>query len=217
MTTSMRDEILNSVRQSCNASSAQAVDDRIGLRQPNVVPARGGGGDKISHVTFVEEAGLAGADIECVDALKGVPAALAAYLKQQESGGNLRLATDPLMQDIPWEQELFLKPASGAATGEDGVGVSIALAGIAETGSVMMASSPERPAMLNVLPLINVVLLPESRIVGNYEQSLNLVRGNMPRMVTYITGPSRTADIELELLMGAHGPQRLLIMLIGEA
>ena len=84
-----------------------------------------------------------------------------------------------------------------------------------------MASSPDNPAMHAFVPLVHMVILPESRISGNYEAVWADLRHQfgaqvMPRMLNMITGPSRTADIEQTLLMGAHGPQSLLIMVIGD-
>src|SRR3546814_17374947 len=89
-----------------------------------------------------------------------------------------------------------------------------AFAGIAETGTVMMASGPDAPITLNFLPENHVVVLRASQVAGTYEEAWQRLReargrGVMPRAVNLITGPSRTGDIEQTILLGAHGPRRL--------
>ncbi|MBV8398314.1 MAG: LUD domain-containing protein, partial [Acetobacteraceae bacterium] len=90
-----------------------------------------------------------------------------------------------------------------------------------ETGTVMLPSSPERPTTLNLLAETEIVLLRTSRIVGAYEEAWDLLRaergggdGFMPRNVMLVTGPSRSADIEQALELGAHGLRRLHVVLI---
>ncbi len=196
-------------------SVVETVNSRITDRQPNVVPARGGAGrDAASHATFIEEAKRAGAIIERAANKAEIPAIIAQVLQNQNVPGSLRLGNDPFMADIPWDKAPLLVTNTGPAEPDDPVGVNVAIAGIAETGTILLASSADSPSMINMLPLINIALLPESRLMGNYEQSLELIRENMPRMASFVTGPSRTADIELELLMGAHGPQELVIILV---
>ncbi len=87
----------------------------------------------------------------------------------------------------------------------------------------MLTSGPERPTTLNFLPETHIVLLTADQVVGGMEEAWAKLRerygrGVMPRTVNLITGPSRSADIEQTLQMGAHGPRRLHIILVdGEA
>ncbi len=212
-----REQILKVIRRATKArgqGNPDAVRKRLTATRANIVPHRGRPDNKIMKETFIDEAQAAGAQVSCLSALGGVPVTLAGYLQQHGQNGLVRIGSDPLLSAIPWQAESFLTVQSGPATGTDQTGLNLALAGIAETGTVLMASSPQSPAMVNLLPLSHIVLLPASRLVGNYEQTIELIGDNMPRMATYITGPSRTADIEQKLLMGAHGPQRLFILLI---
>jgi L-lactate dehydrogenase complex protein LldG len=80
----------------------------------------------------------------------------------------------------------------------------------------MLRSGPDAPTTLNFLPDTNIVLIAAGRIVGAYEEAWALLRsaGAMPRTVNFITGPSRSADIEQTLQLGAHGPRRLHILLV---
>ena len=105
----------------------------------------------------------------------------------------------------------------------DLVSVQQAFAAVAETGTLMLPSDPKRPTTLNLLSDTAIVVLRTSRVVGPYEDAWDLLRrerkdamtgGFMPRNVMLVTGPSRSADIEQTLELGAHGPRRLHVVLI---
>ena len=111
----------------------------------------------------------------------------------------------------------LLEIREGRAQGTDAVSLQQGFAGIAETGTLMLPSGPDRPTTLNILSDTEIVVLRASRIVGAYEAAWDLLRvelGGMPRNVMLVTGPSRSADIEQALELGAHGPRRLHIVLI---
>ena len=81
------------------------------------------------------------------------------------------------------------------------------------------ASGPEHPTTLNFLPEDHVVVLRESRIVPHLEDAwamLRKERATMPRTVNLICGPSKTSDVELVILEGAHGPRRLHVVVVWE-
>ncbi len=106
-----------------------------------------------------------------------------------------------------------------AARGDDMVGISGAFCGIAETGTLMLLSGPETPASVSLLPETHVALLPVTRIVARMEDAWALARrehARLPRAVNFVSGPSRTADIEQTVTLGAHGPYRVLIVLTRE-
>ena len=110
----------------------------------------------------------------------------------------------------------MLRLREGRASASDMVSVQHGFAGIAETGTLMLPSGPERPTTLNLLADTAVVVLRASRVVGAYEEAWDMLRaaGAMPRNVMLVTGPSRSADIEQTLELGAHGPRRLHVLLI---
>ena len=95
----------------------------------------------------------------------------------------------------------------------------MAFAGIAETGTLMLLSAPATPTTLAFLPETSLVVLPTERILRAYEDGLALLRQEhaaLPRSINFITGPSRSGDIEQTLQLGAHGPRRLCVLLVDE-
>lgn len=158
-----------------------------------------------------------------VPSADGVPGAVADYLAAQNLPSEFAMAPHPELQALPWSSRPLLHIREDRAEGTDLVGVQQAFAAIAETGTLMLPSAPERPTTLNLLPDTSIAVLRASRVVGAYEDAWDLLRteavpqpsgGFMPRNVMLVTGPSRSADIEQTLELGAHGPRRLHVVLI---
>ena len=120
---------------------------------------------------------------------------------------------------MPWSERPLMKIRRGRPEGSDLAGLSGCLAAVAETGTIMIASGPESPSTLNFLPDTHIAVVKASQVVGTYEDGWDRVRraGPMPRTVNFITGPSRTADIELKIQLGAHGPRRLHLVVVDGA
>jgi L-lactate dehydrogenase complex protein LldG len=149
--------------------------------------------------------------------LDAVPGAVADYLATQNLPGSVIMAPHPELQAIPWSARPLLDIREGRAQGTDAVSVQHGFAGIAETGTLMLPSSPERPVTLNLLADTEIVVLRAASVVGAYEEAWDRLRaeiGAMPRNVMLVTGPSRSADIEQTLELGAHGPRRLHVVLV---
>jgi L-lactate dehydrogenase complex protein LldG len=168
---------------------------------------------------FIEEAERVDTTTARIGQWNEVPAAIADYLKGMNLPASLKVAPDPALQDIPWADESLLEITTGPARDGDRVSVTSAFAGVAETGTVVLLSGPDSPTTLNFLPEAHIVVFPVSRIVGTYEEVWARIRsrfdnGTLPRAVNWITGPSRTGDIEQTLLLGAHGPRLLHILLV---
>ena len=99
----------------------------------------------------------------------------------------------------------------------DLVGITGAFCAIAETGTLMTVTGPRTPATASLLPETHIALVAASRIVRGMEEAWQLARtelGKLPRAVSFISGPSRTADIEQTVTLGAHGPYRVHIILV---
>jgi L-lactate dehydrogenase complex protein LldG len=102
----------------------------------------------------------------------------------------------------------------GEAPELDGAEVSQASYGLADTGSVVLASSPEEPRARSLLPAVHVSLLREVRILPGLAELFDAVGGDLPSALAIVTGPSRSADIEQQLVVGVHGPGEVHVVLL---
>jgi L-lactate dehydrogenase complex protein LldG len=197
----------------------QAVADRIASPPKHPLPARtqhSAHDLREQFRSFLEGQSATVIDVATIDA---IPATVANYLRDKNLALRLRMGTDPVLAKLPWHKEPALERLSGAAAGTDDAGLSVARAGVSETGTLVLTSGPDNPVTINFLPETHIVVLAESDIVGAYEHAWTKIRGHfgagqMPRTVNFISGPSRTADIASKLVMGAHGPRRLCVILV---
>ncbi len=156
---------------------------------------------------------------------RDVPAAIADYLASQNLPTEMAIAPHPELRAIDWSSRPMITLREGRAEASDLVAVQHGYAAIAETGTLMLPASPQRPTTLNLLCDTEIVVLRASRVVGAMEEAWDMLRyeregmvaGNfLPRNVMFVTGPSRSADIESTLELGAHGPRRLHVVLIDD-
>ena len=171
------------------------------------------GGDLIAR--FRAKAEAASSTTDRVASEREVPAAVARYLealKLPKSG-----CIWPSLAHLEWQGAgLALEPR--AAKGEDLVGVTGVFCALAETGTLMMCSGADTPASASLLPETHIAVVPVARVVPHMEDGWDLLRaeqGSLPRAVNFISGPSRTADIEQTIVLGAHGPYRVHIVVVG--
>jgi len=152
--------------------------------------------------------------VEAVETAAAVPGAIARYL--QSEGLPRAAVVWPELAQCDWEGAGIAAEAR-AARADDGVGITGCFCALAETGTLLQLSAPQRPAATSLLPPVHVAVLPAARIVATMEDAWMLLRceqGRMPRAANFISGPSRTADIEQTLVLGAHGPCRVHIVVI---
>jgi L-lactate dehydrogenase complex protein LldG len=95
-----------------------------------------------------------------------------------------------------------------------GAGVSRALYGLADTGSVVLAASPDEPRARSLVPAVHVSLLAEDRILAGLAELFEAVGDDLPSALAIVTGPSRSADIEQRLVVGVHGPGEVHVVLL---
>lgn len=148
------------------------------------------------------------------------PAAIAGavgdYLAAQRLPPRLCAAPHPLLAGAAWPADWQV--ASRRAQREDRVSLAVAFCGVAETGSLVLLSGTDSPTTLNFLPDDFLCVLQQDRIVPRLEDAWALLRaerGSLPRATNLVTGPSRTADVEQTIQLGAHGPRRLHVLLLG--
>ena len=222
--TDSRAEILGRLRRSLKAVAetpgrGEAVQARIGAKARGPVPARSDLPRREMVTLFVEQAEAVATSVARVAGDGEVPQAVADYLKGHNLPAEIRISPDPALEGLAWSEQPLLKVESGRARLEDATSVTAAVAGVAETGTLMLASGPTAPTTLNFLPENHIVVLRASQVVGPYEDAWDRLRaangeGRLPRTVNFITGPSRTGDIEQTIQMGAHGPRRLHVILV---
>lgn len=205
-------------RQEPGAAQRDSVRQRLQQHPRNCVPARGQLEPAAREDLFIRMAQEASAEVVALNSLAELPRAVADTL---ESGGmrELVLASDEVLTGLNWAgvHEQVHCQQRVAQVGDE-ASLTRAFAGIAETGTLLLYSRPDSPTTLNFLPDTHLVVLQRKDIVGVYEETWDRLRahcsGRLPRTVNLITGPSRSADIEQTLQLGAHGPRRLVIYLV---
>lgn len=220
-----RDAILAKIRASLAASSNDAerraeIDTRLTRLPRGVIPARGQLEGEAKTDLFEKRAGKVSASVERVASIADVPAAVSDYLRAKNLPASVRLGADKRLAGMPWAKQRALELKQGRSDGHDEVGVSHAFGGIAETGTLVMTSGADNPSTINFLPEHHIVVVDVDEIDGDMEAVLARVRkkfgkGNMPRTLNFITGPSRSGDIEQKIVLGAHGPRALHIIIVG--
>jgi L-lactate dehydrogenase complex protein LldG len=217
-----REDILGGIRKALKRgrlddASTVALRARLEDPQRNLIPARATVLDDAARIDlFVAMAEEVQTTVDRVACLADVPGAVALYLASENLPAELVMAPDPTLDAIPWNERPLLRLRRGKAAPGDQVSVTPAFAGIAETGTLMLTSGPETPTTLNFLPDTHIVVLRADQVLPHYEEGWSRLRarGAMPRTVNFITGPSRTGDIEQRIQLGAHGPRRLHIVLV---
>lgn len=220
---SARDEVFGSIRRSLGVTGREATrrlaaEARLGQAPRGVVPARGQVDREARIALMADRATAAHATVAVLDAMHAVPAEIARFLRDGNAPATVRMGDDPELADLPWA-ETALTVASGRSRGGDLNAVSRAFAGVAESGTLALVSGTANPTTLNFLPDNHVVVLKADDLAGDIETVFDRLRERygstaMPRTLNFITGPSRSGDIEQTLVLGAHGPRRLHVVIV---
>jgi L-lactate dehydrogenase complex protein LldG len=213
---SARDNILGRIRAARGVgptptdAERAAVEGRIRLHPVETRPRM----EWALVPRFKEQCIRMSSTVDEIASMGDVPNAVARFLS------NTRLP----MRAVAWPEIARLDwTASGVsidarpARGDDLVGITGAHLAIAETGTLMLLSGPETPAATSLLPETHIAVVPQGRIVKAMEEAWALTRqerGDLPRAVNFVSGPSRTADIEGQLQLGAHGPYRVHVIVV---
>ena len=216
---SSREDILGRVRAGLgrNATNAAAAREQVlaalANRGHGPKPAMDGTPRALLERFRLKSEALAStADVVAREA--DVPAAVARYLT------SMKLAKSavawPALATLDWAAAGLAVAARGAR-GDDLVGITGCFCAVAETGTLMLCSSPDTPAAVSLLPETHIALVHVKRIVACMEDAWALARkelGTLPRAVNFISGPSRTGDIEQTIVLGAHGPYRVHLIIV---
>ncbi|MBB3255653.1 L-lactate dehydrogenase complex protein LldG [Paraburkholderia bannensis] len=218
-TTAARRSILARIRAAQGRDAAPAPHEREAVadylaRHPQG-PRPPLEGDLVAH--FVEQAKKMATTVDEVAQLADVPAAAARYL------ASLKLPT----QAVAWKSlespESFDWTGAGLSVefrkpeDRDLVGLTGCFCATAETGTLVLLSGPHTWASGALLPETHIAVVSASRIVAGHEDAFALMRaerGELPRAVNFVSGPSRTGDIEQTIILGAHGPYRVHVIVV---
>lgn len=219
---SSRDDILGRVRARLGRNATNALPALAAIETTLAAHAQG-----LRPAVPVEKVALAArfcdkslaqsSTLDRVATLAEAPAAIARYL----AGLNLSpcAVVWPSLAALDW-RAAGIEVAARGAQDSDLVGITGCFCAIAETGTLMACSAPDHPATVSLLPETHIALVPMSRIVPGMEDAWNLARaelGSLPRAVNFISGPSRTGDIEQTIVLGAHGPYRVHLVIVEDA
>jgi L-lactate dehydrogenase complex protein LldG len=190
---------------------------RVAAHRRNLIPARATMLDHAGQIDlFVAMALEVQATVTRVPSAEAVPEAVTRYLAAENLPAELVMGPDPSLGDVPWERTPLLRIRRGRAESNDAVSLTSCFAAMAETGTLMLLSGPQTPTTLNFLPDTHIAVVRADQVVATYEDGWDRLRAEtaLPRVVNFITGPSRTGDIEQRIVLGAHGPRRLHIVVI---
>jgi len=222
---SSRDTVFATIRRGLGVTGGEAarrtaVHERLSAHARGPIPARGQLSPEERISLFRSMVAAAAGTTTRVVNPANVPREVAALLRNHNLPLVVRRGDDPRLTALPWDQERTLTVATGASDGSDLASVSHAFGAVAESGTLMLLSGSDNPTTLNFLPDTHIVLVSAEDVAGDYESLWERLRarygaGTMPRTVNLITGPSRSADIGQTLILGAHGPRRLHVIVVG--
>jgi L-lactate dehydrogenase complex protein LldG len=206
-----RESILSRLEQSLGKGAQDETCLTERLRAAAGGPKPAVSGDLLEH--FTTRACALGSEVVRCARHDDVPNAVAAYLAHHHLP---RTAVCwPEVASWPWHLA-GISIHNRAAAADDLVGITGVFCAVAETGTLVTLSGPATPPSVSLLPETHIAIVDASQLVAHYEDAWMRLRqaGRPPRAVNFISGPSRTADIEQTITLGAHGPYRVLIVLV---
>jgi L-lactate dehydrogenase complex protein LldG len=152
-----------------------------------------------------------------------IPGAAARYLDTLDLPASLAAQTSragvcwPEFAALDWAG-VGLRIEARPTLGDDGIGVTGSFCAIAETGTLVVLGGASTPTATTLLPATHIAVVRADRVISGMEEAFALIRrecGQVPRAINMISGPSRTGDIEQTVVVGAHGPFRVHILMVG--
>ncbi len=226
-TSKARAAIFERIRQHQKRGAGPTADERAGveayLREHPRGPQPAVSGDLKLRFRAMSE--RMSSTLDEVPRRADAPAAIARYLAAGSLGTHAVIW--PLLSALDWAgvglQVEARPPRRDESQGSDKVGITGCFCALAETGTLVLLSGPETHASTHLLPETHIALVPASRIVATMEDAFDLMRKErgdvqqmMPRAVNMVSGPSRTGDIEQTIVLGAHGPFRVHLVVLAD-
>jgi L-lactate dehydrogenase complex protein LldG len=217
MSSSARSEIFARLRDlSRGASEGEIQRDRLALGR---APAPGPEAEEICAAFLANVLKNLGS-VDCVGNRAEAVKAIGQYIYAHFRSHRLVAGNDPRLAAMPWRDAGVLPRFGKLEVGEP-VALSFAQLGVAETGAIVTWTGKANPATNNLLPEHHIVLVDVADLVLTMEAAWDrinqeLEKSGRPRGINFIAGPSSTADIEGQLVYGAHGPRKWHVILMGK-
>lgn len=217
MSRSARSDIFARLRHASRKAPAESIEqERLSLGR---APAAALPADELCQAFLINVLRNQGS-VNCASNRSEAVKAVAQYLYQHFRSQRLVASNDPRLAAMPWRDAGVL-PRFGAVEAGEPVALSFARLGVAETGAVVTWTGKANPAANNLLPEHHIVLVDSSELVPTLEAAWDKINTDMekfgrPRGINFIAGPSSTADIEGQLVQGAHGPRSWHVILLGD-
>jgi L-lactate dehydrogenase complex protein LldG len=215
---SARERILERVRRAAGAepgpARAAAVAARLAAHPAGPVPRQAASHGPARLKQFMAKLEATAATVRRISGPRELPRAVAHELRGRNLPAAIRMGEERLFRGLDWGG---LDVSRGPGRIEEPATLSRAEFGMAETGTLVLASGPDNPVTLSFLGETHFVVLPERDLVAGFEDlwAAWRARGLDPRTINMVTGPSRSADIGQVLQLGAHGPIALHVFLLG--
>ncbi len=165
---------------------------------------------------FIAKAQASIADVREIASIEDAPQAVLAILAELNVGRTVHIPPTSELLSLPWDRAMGLNVTHTPPTGVD-TAFSSANYAIAETGTLAFFSGPRTPSSWHYRPGREIVLLHRTAILPRLEDLFARLRasGGIPATLNLVTGPSRTADIEQTIELGAHGPCAIHVLVCG--
>lgn len=217
MSPSARSEIFARLRHASRNAPAESIERE--LKSLGRAPAAALPADELCQAFLINVLRNQGS-VNCASDRSDAVKAVAQYLYEHFRSQRLVASNDPRLAAMPWRDAGVL-PRFGAVEAGEPVALSFARLGVAETGAIVTWTGKANPAANNLLPEHHIVLVDSADLVATLEEAWDRINVDMEksghhRGINFIAGPSSTADIEGQLVYGAHGPRSWHVILLGE-
>jgi L-lactate dehydrogenase complex protein LldG len=216
---SARDNILARIRKAQGRGGSEPTEAELAQVRADIARHAAGPQPSIARpadpmLQFRAECDRVGTTHAEAAELSQVPREVARYL--DANGLERRVVVWPELAPLDWAGAA-IEAEARSARGEDRTGVTGCFCAIAETGTLLLLSGERMPKVNALLPETHIAVVRASRLVSTLEDAFALLRrevGELPRATWFVSGPSRTADIEQTIVIGAHGPYRAHVIVV---
>ena len=199
---SARDDILGAIRRRRVPPAPR----------PDAYPPPASEGDPVER--FSGMATRAAAEMRVLGSAADIPEAIADILRARNLPADIHFPPDAALADLDWQRAAGLTLKT-SPPGPDDAAVTRAPFAISETGTLAYPAAENEPASWHFRPGLEIAVLHAADILPDMESVLARVKATgLPPTLNFVTGPSRTGDIEQTLELGAHGPKALSILIV---